>query len=49
MTFDEVESIQKTCANAMQLWGYNIAQNEHEYTTLKPLKIFKLENYVPAQ
>ena len=43
LSFKEVESIQTTCANAMELWGYNSANNEDEYNNLKPLKVFALD------
>ena len=44
LPFEEVDSIQTTCANAMELWGYNIANNEDEYNILKPLKVFTLDS-----
>ena len=44
LPFEEVESIQTTCANAMELWGYNSANNEDEYNSLKPLKVFTLDS-----
>ena len=49
MPFSEVESIQKTCSNAMELWGYNVAHYEDEYKTLKPLKILTLNSNEPPQ
>ena len=44
LQFQEVQDIQKSCSNALNLWGYNIANNEKEYKILKPLKVFKLNN-----
>ena len=44
LPFKEVESIQSICATAMDLWGYNRANNEEEYKDLKPLKIFELHS-----
>merc|ERR1712080_627061 len=44
LPFEEVESIQNKCFNAMQLWGYNLANNETEYKNLNPVKMFDLDN-----
>ena len=44
LPFHEVQDIQKSCSNALKLWGYNIVNNEEEYKTLKPLRVFSLIN-----
>ena len=44
LPFQEVQHIQNSCSNALNLWGYNIANNEEEYKILKPLRVFKLNN-----
>ena len=44
LPFQEVQDIQKSCSNALNLWGYNIANSEEEYKSLKPLRVFKLNN-----
>ena len=44
LQFPEVQEIQKACSSAMDLWGYNVANDEEAYKTLKPLRVFTLNN-----
>ena len=44
LPFQEVQDIQKSCSNALNLWGYNVATSEEEYKSLKPLRVFTLDN-----
>ena len=48
LPFNEVDSIQNTCSNALRLWGYNVAEDDEEYKHLKPLQIFTFDNYNPS-
>ena len=44
LPFQKVQVTQKPCSNALNLWGYNVATSEEEYKSLKPLRVFTLDN-----
>ena len=44
LLFPEVKVIQNACSGAMDLWGYNVANDEEEYKNLKPLRVFTLDS-----
>ncbi|KAK4302100.1 hypothetical protein Pmani_025787 [Petrolisthes manimaculis] len=41
LSWQEVDSIQRVCSNALRLWGYEIATDENHLRTYMPVGIFK--------